>query len=350
MKQLIKVGPITLGGDNPIAIQSMTNTATSNVDATVFQIKQLEQAGCAIVRLAVCNLDDINASKKILTKVNSPLVADIQFDYKLAIDSAKVGYSAIRFNPGNIGSKAKVKEVVAACSDKNIPIRIGVNLGSLEKDIEQQFGRTAKALAASCIRHVEILEELDFKNIVLSVKASDAKIMIDANRILHAKTNYPLHLGVTESGMGDYGLAKSAIGIGSLLVDGIGDTIRVSLTGDPVNEIAAAKLILKASGRLKEGVEIISCPTCARCKMDLAPIVKEITDYTKHMTTPLKVAIMGCVVNGLGEAKDAHICLCGGESTCTLYVYGKKLKVCNHSEAIAELKNAIDNYNKANEK
>jgi len=341
-KKTVKVGGVTLGGGNPIVIQSMTNTDTGNIKATVAQIKALETAGCAIVRLAVCNAGDIKASKEILKKVSVPLVADIQFDYKLAVASADVGYSAIRFNPGNIGSEAKVKEVITACKRNKIPIRIGVNLGSLENDIEKDFGRTADALVASCLRHVVILEKNDFNNIVLSVKASDAGIMVDANRQLYKKTPYPLHLGVTESGIGEYGAIKSAVGIGALLVDGIGDTLRVSLTGDPVDEIAVAKMILKASGKIKSGVEVISCPTCARCKMDLAPIAGEITDYTKDMTKSLKVAIMGCAVNGPGEAKDADICLCGGETNCVIFVYGKKIKTCMHDMAIETLKKEIE--------
>jgi len=344
MTKVINIGGIPLGGGSRITIQSMTNTDTSDVLATSAQIAALKDAGCDIVRLAVCNLSDVQASKEIIKTTGLPLVADIQFDYKLAISSADVGYCAIRFNPGNIGSEKKVAEVVASCKKNKIPIRIGVNLGSLEKDIEAQFGRTANALVESCLRHVALLEKNNFCDIVLSIKASDVAIMVDANRQLAKKTNYPLHLGVTESGMGDYGLVKSAMGIGSLLLDGIGDTIRVSLTGNPVDEVIAAKLILKAVGKLKEGVEVISCPTCARCKVDLTHIVKDIAAYTKSMTTPLKVAIMGCVVNGPGEAKDATLCLCGAPDKCVLFEYGKIVKSVTHETAVEEFKKLVDKH------
>jgi len=342
LKKIIKVGSVAIGGDNPVVIQSMTNTKNSNIEATTAQIEALAKEGCQIVRLAFCNVSEVEPLKKIIANSKVPLVADIQFDYKLAVIAPDIGFSGIRFNPGNIGNEAKVAEVVASAKANKTPIRIGVNLGSLEKEIEKQYGRTAEALAISCLNHVTILEKHGFNDIVLSVKASDAKTTIEANRILHKKSDYPLHVGVTESGSGRYGTVKSAVGIGTLLADGIGDTIRVSLTGDPVKEIAVAKIILQVTGCHAKGVEIISCPTCARCSMDLSFLANEIKHFTKDMETSIKIALMGCVVNGPGEAKDADIALCGGnDGMCVLYEKGVKVKVVGVDYAIPWLKRLI---------
>jgi len=341
-KKTVLVGNIKLGGNDSVVIQSMTNTKNCDVEATIAQIESLQKAGCQIVRLAFCNVDEIKALKTIIKNSKIPLVADIQFDYKLAVIAGDIGFSGIRFNPGNIGSERAVAEVVASAKANKIPIRVGVNLGSLEKDIEKQYGRTAEALATSCLNHASILERHSFYDIVLSVKASDAKTTIEANRILHNKSDYPLHIGITESGFGQYGAIKSAVGIGGLLADGIGDTIRVSLTGNPIDEIAVAKMILRASGRCKSGVEIVSCPTCARCNIDLSFLASEIAEFVGEIDTPLKIALMGCVVNGPGEAKDADIALCGGsDGRCVLYEKGIKIKTMLVEEALAELKKLI---------
>ena len=346
VKRAVNVGGVLIGGNNPIVVQSMTNTDNNNIDATLAQIEALVRAGCSIVRLAFCNSNEKESLKKIINKSSVPLVADIQFDYKLAIMAADIGFKAIRFNPGNIGSEEKVAEVVASAKANKIPIRVGVNLGSLDKSIEKKYGRTAKALASSALRHAEVLEKHNFEDIVLSVKASSAPLTIEANRILHKKSDYPLHIGITESGFGDYGSIKSAVGLGSLLADNIGDTIRVSLTGDPVAEIAVAKMILKASGRLKEGVEIVSCPTCARCKIDLSFLAKDVELAVASIKTPVKIALMGCVVNGPGEAKDADITLCGlGEDKCALYLKGEKIKTIKAEEAVSNIKNLLQDIN-----
>jgi len=342
MRKTVYVKNVAIGGNHPVVIQSMTNTDTLDVAATSCQIERLAKAGADIVRLAVSSQQEVLACKQMLACSPVPLVADIQFDYRLAVACADVGFGAIRFNPGNIGSEASVKEVVAACKHNNVPIRIGVNLGSLEKEIEHQYGRTAEALVESTLKHVHVLEKYDFSNIVLSAKASDVKVMIDANRQLHKKTLYPLHLGVTESGIAAYGTIKSAIGIGALLADGIGDTIRVSLTGDPCLEIPVAKDIVRASGRSKIGVEIVSCPTCSRCKYDMTPLVEAISKYTQDMSASLKIAIMGCVVNGPGEAKDADIGACGGAGKCALFKKGKVLQTVDAAQVEEALKKLID--------
>jgi len=345
MRKIVRVGSVLLGGDSPIVIQSMTNTATSDINATLNQINTLYSVGCAIVRLAISSATDITASKKIISRSSVPLVADIQFDYRLAIQASNAGFSGIRFNPGNIGTDEKVKKLVDACIANKTTIRIGTNLGSLEKEFEKKHGRTATALVNSTLKHVTILEKYGFNDIVLSAKSSNAKIMIDANRELYQKTNYPLHIGVTESGIGDYGTIKSAIGIGSLLADGIGDTIRVSLTGDPVKEIEVAKMILKASGRNSDLSEVISCPTCARCQVDLAKITLEISDYVRqNKIKNCHIAVMGCIVNGPGEAKDANLTLCAGKDKCVLYKDGKIAKTVLNENVLDEFKKMIYNY------
>lgn len=344
MSRKVKIGNIEIGGGNPIAVQSMTNTITSDYNATLLQLQQLQNAGCDIARLAVNNAEDVETSKRLIKAISMPLVADIQFDYKLAIASADAGYAKIRFNPGNIGSEKNVAEVVAACKANNVPIRIGVNSGSLEKDVTKEFGFGSVAMVKSVQKHVSMLEKYGFYNIVLSAKSSNVKTTIDVYRKLHAM-DYPLHIGVTESGYSTMGIIKSAIGIGSLLADGIGDTVRVSLTGDPVQEISAASDILKAVGLKEDFCEIVSCPTCSRCKYNLESIVKELTDYTKNIKKKIKIAAMGCVVNGPGEARDADFGFAGGgNGQAVIFEKGIVVKKISTAEILDEIKRRIDKF------
>ena len=325
----VKVGNIAIGGDAPIAIQSMTNTDTHNATATTEQIKVLEERGCDIVRITV---PDIEAANTILaikeSGVTIPIVADIHFDYKVAIRCAELGFDKIRINPGNIGDEDRVREVCAACKKAGVPIRIGVNSGSLEKTILAKYGSpTPEALCESAMYHVSLLEKFDFDDIVISIKASNPYNMIKANRLLAEKCRYPLHLGVTEAGSREIGAIKSAVGIGSLLCDGIGDTIRVSLTDKPEFEADAAKNILRAVGVEGQcGMDIVSCPTCGRTKIDLISLVAEFEEAAKRegiMSKPIKVALMGCVVNGPGEAKEADIGIAGGKGEAVLIKRGE---------------------------
>ena len=332
---------LPIGGNHRISVQSMTNTDTLDEHATIAQIRALEDAGCDIVRLAVSNDNEIKSSKSIVEKTKIPLVADIQFDYRLAIKCADIGFSAIRFNPGNIGSEAKVREVVASCKQNKIPIRIGVNSGSLEKDIVKKYGHSAEGMAMSVINHAKILEKENFYDIVISLKSSCVKTMIEANRIIDKRCDYPLHIGVTESGIYEDGLYKSAIGIGSLLIDGIGNTLRVSLTGDPVQEVIVAKEILKACGMLENSCEVISCPTCSRCKIDLVSIVKRVKELTKEIDKNLRIAVMGCVVNGPGEARNADLGIAGTESKFAVFKKGKVIFTGEQSQAMDIFENAI---------
>ena len=341
LTEKVKVGSVEIGGGAPISVQSMTNTHTSNVDATVSQINALTNAGCDIVRLAVTDDDDISASKEILKCVKVPLVADIQFDWKLAAKCSEIGFSKVRFNPGNVGSEANVSKLAEICKANRTPIRVGANLGSLSKDILVKYGRTPEALCESALCHVAVLEKFGFHDIVISVKASDVKTCIDAYRLVSSKCNYPLHLGVTESGAKDAGIVKSAMGIGTLLSEGIGDTVRVSLTGNPVREVEVANEILKAL-RLKEGYEIISCPTCSRCSVNLEEIRDEVESMLKKMGKPLKVAVMGCVVNGPGEAADADFGVAGGKEKSVIFRKGKVLKTVDNSMILSELKLLAD--------
>ena len=342
MAKAVNVGNLIVGGENPVWIQSMTTTDTLDAAATKAQVDALAKAGCDLVRIAVSSIDEVNACRNFLSCTSVPLVADIQFDYRLAIACADAGFSKIRFNPGNIGSDSRVAEVAAACKRNRVPIRIGVNSGSLEKEAEASYGRTAEALAESALKHVALLEKHGFYEIIISAKASDVKMTVKANRILAEKSDYPLHLGVTESGSREYGLVKSAVGIGSLLADGIGDTVRVSLTGDPIQEISAAKMILKATGRYLKGCEIISCPTCSRCKYDITNILDDITSYVKNIDTPLKIAVMGCAVNGPGEAKDADLGVAGGKEKSVIFKKGQIFKTVDNASVAAELKTIID--------
>ena len=326
MTRQIRVGGVPIGGGAPVTIQSMTNTRTDDVSATAEQIKRLAAAGCEIVRVAVPDLAAARAVGAIRERSPIPLVADIHFDYRLALECVAAGIDKVRINPGNIGDKSRVRAVVKACKFKNIPIRIGVNSGSLEKELLEKYGApTAEALVESAMRHVSLLEKNDFDDIVISIKSSDVKTMVDAYRLAAQRCEYPLHLGVTEAGTERMGLIKSAAGIGSLLLDGIGDTIRISLTDDPVREIAAAKDILKAIGLREEGVRIVSCPTCGRTNIDLIALANRVEDKLRDCPKPITVAVMGCAVNGPGEAREADIGIAGGVGEALLFKKGKIL-------------------------
>ncbi|MBA3018917.1 MAG: flavodoxin-dependent (E)-4-hydroxy-3-methylbut-2-enyl-diphosphate synthase [Proteobacteria bacterium] len=323
----IKVGKVKIGGMAPIAVQSMTNTFTQDIVSTVAQIGRLEKAGCEIVRVAVPDEDAANAISSIKEKISIPIIADIHFDYRLAIASARAGADGLRINPGNIGSIKKVKAVVECATDFNIPIRIGVNSGSLEKEILKKYnGASAEAMVESAVRHIELLKSLDFHQIKVSIKASDVHRTLEAYRLLSSKTDIPLHVGVTEAGALFPGIVKSSIGIGMLLAEGIGDTIRVSLTRDPVEEVRVGFEILKALNIRRRGPEIISCPTCGRCKIDLFDIVEQVDKALLTSTLDIKIAIMGCMVNGPGEAKEADIGIAGGDGKGILFKRGKVVK------------------------
>lgn len=340
----VKIKNVTVGGGNKIAVQSMTNTDTLDAEATARQLFELQTAGCDIARIAVSSEAEIEACKAIIGKFEMPLVADIQFDHRLAVRACEIGFDKIRFNPGNIGDDVKVKRVVDACKAHGVPIRIGVNTGSLEKDLSAKT--KSDALVESAMKHVRLLEKFGFYDIVISVKSSDVKTTVDAYRKLAGTVDYPLHLGVTEAGTDERGVIRSAIGIGSLLVDGIGDTLRVSLSGDPVKEVEAARLILQEAGLDKNYCEIISCPTCSRCKYDLKSTVDALKDATAHISYPVKVAVMGCVVNGPGEAADADFGVAGGGGdTCALFVGGKVIKTIKTTEIISELMRLIEEKN-----
>lgn len=343
IKRCVNVGGLKLGGGNPILIQSMTNADTRNVDATVAQIKQLENAGCEIVRVAILDMDAAQAVKKIKEKINIPLVVDIHFDYRLAIECMKNGADKVRINPGNIGDKSRVKMVADMAKDRGIPIRIGVNSGSVEKDILEKYkSATADALVESVMRHIEILDECNFNDIVVSIKASNVPTMIEAYRKMNEISDIPLHLGVTEAGTARGGLLKSAIGIGSLLNDGIGDTIRVSLTADPIEEIRAAKDILKVLGLRKFGAELVSCPTCGRCRINLISIANEVEKRLENIDKNIKVAVMGCAVNGPGEAKGADIGIAGGVGEGLIFKHGEILRKVPEDMLVDELMKEIE--------
>ena len=336
----IELGGIKIGGGAPITVQSMTKTDTRDIPGTVAQIKSLEKAGCDIVRLAVPDMDAAKSLGEIKKQTNIPIISDIHFDYKLALEAVKQGVDGMRINPGNIGSKYRIKAVVDAVRERGIPIRIGVNSGSLEKDILKKHGSpTAEALAESAFRHVEILEDLDFRDIKISVKSTDVKKMIAAYRILAERCEYPLHLGVTEAGTYEMGTIKSSIGIGTLLADGIGDTIRVSLTGDPVDEVIVGFNILRSLGLRRNGIELISCPGCGRLEIDLMKLVKDVEDRITNINLPrpIKVAILGCVVNGPGEASEADIGIAGGKGKGMLYKDGKLVRSFKEDQIVDEL-------------
>lgn len=333
----IKIGSIYVGGDYRVTVQSMANTDTRDAEATIGQIKLLEEAGCDIIRVAVPDMEAAEAIKHIKKGINIPLVADIHFDYRLALKSIENGVDALRINPGNIGNIDRVKAVVKAASERNIPIRIGVNSGSLEKPLLEKYGVTSRALVESALRHVDILEKCGFYDTVISIKSSDVMMMIDAYRMISSNVDYPLHLGVTEAGTIMSGTIKSAVGIGTLLAEGIGDTIRVSLTGDPVEEVKVGRKILKSLGLIKDGVEIISCPTCGRTSIDLIKIANEVESKIADMDKNIKVAIMGCVVNGPGEAREADIGIAGGIGEGLIFKKGKIIKKVPENVLVNEL-------------
>lgn len=338
----IKVGNLTIGGNNDVIIQSMTNTKTHDVEATVKQIQDLTAAGCQLVRLAVLDQRDALAIKDIKNRVDVPLVADIHFDYRLALQAIESGIDKIRINPGNIGSIDKVKQVVTACKEHRIPIRIGVNGGSLEKDILAKYGKpTAKGMIESAKKHVEILESLDFHDICISLKSSSTLLTIEAYKLASETFDYPLHLGVTEAGTKLSGTIKSSLGIGTLLYQGIGNTIRVSLSDSPVEEIKVAKTLLKELGLIKNVPTLVSCPTCGRIQYDLIPVAKEIEDFLNTINADITVAIMGCAVNGPGEAKHADIGIAGGVNEGLLIKKGEIIRKVKQSDMVEELKKEI---------
>lgn len=342
MSRVVKVGNLLIGGGNPIVIQSMTNTTTSDVEATVNQIKKLEAAGCQMVRMTINNEEAAKAIGEIKKRVDVPLCADIHFDYKLALLAIENGIDKLRINPGNIGSDENIKAVVEKAKEKNIPIRIGVNSGSIEKHILEKYGKpTADGMVESAMYHINLLEKNGFNDIVVSLKASNVKMMVEAYRKISKLIDYPLHLGVTEAGTAFQGTVKSAIGIGALLVDGIGDTIRVSLTEDPVEEIKVVKEILKVLGLIEAGVEIVSCPTCGRTEIDLIGLAKKVEKEFENENRKIKIAVMGCVVNGPGEAREADYGVAGGKGVGVLFKKGQIVKKVDESEILIELKKLI---------
>ena len=343
MTRQIRVGDVLIGGGAPVVIQSMLNTKTTDVEGSLAQIKALKTAGCQIARLAVPNMEAARSFAEICKESPLPLVADIHFDYKLAIATAEGGASKIRINPGNIGGEDRVKAVVDVCKDKKIPIRIGVNGGSLDKKLLEKYGHpTAEALVESAFEHLELLEKYGFYDTCLSMKSSTVPTMVAAARLFRSKCDYPLHIGVTETGPVKMGLMKSAMGIGALLLDGIGDTIRVSLTDDPVEEVYAAKDILKAAGLRKEGVNIISCPTCGRTRIDLIGLVNQVDAALKDCEKPITVAVMGCVVNGPGEAREADIGIAGGDGWGMIFEKGVQVDKLPYEELLPALLKRID--------
>ena len=339
----ITIGNVKIGGNNPIAIQSMCNTDTRNAKATIEQIKKLEEEGCEIVRVAVPDIEASEAIKEIKKGIKIPLVADIHFDYRLALKAMENGIDKIRINPGNIGNEERIKAVITMAKERNIPLRIGVNSGSLEKDILEKYGKvTPKGLVESALRHVKIVEKYDYNNIVVSIKASSVPFSMETYSILSNEIDYPLHLGITEAGTVWSGAIKSAVGIGSILSMGIGDTIRVSLTGDPVEEVKTAKEILKSLGLRKFGIEFVSCPTCGRTEVDLISIANKVEQECKKINQNLKVAVMGCAVNGLGEAKGADIGIAGGKGYGLIFKKGEIIKKVPENELIPELLKLIN--------
>ena len=337
----IKVGDVQIGGNNEVVIQSMTNTTTKDVESTVKQILELENVGCKIIRVACLDNEDAKAIKQIKQKIHIPIVADIHFDYRIALEAIQAGVDKIRINPGNIGSKERVKKVVDECKKHNIPIRIGVNGGSLEKDLLVDGKPTAKGMVESARRHIQILEELDFYDICLSLKASDLDLCIEAYQEAAKAFNYPLHLGITEAGTLIGGTVKSSIGLGILLKQGIGNTMRVSLSDDPVEEIKVAKEILKNCNLYKNSPKLVSCPTCGRTRIDLIPIAKEVEEFLQGIEADITVAVMGCAVNGPGEARNADIGIAGGIKEGLLFKKGEIIKKVKQEEIVEVLKQEI---------
>ncbi len=344
--RVVNIGRVKIGGGNPVAIQSMTNTPTEDAKATIKQILDLEAAGCEIIRCTVPTMEAAKAISEIKKNIHIPLVADIHFDYRLAIAAMENGVDKVRINPGNIGSIDKVRAVVEKAKECKVPIRIGVNSGSLDQETLKKYGRvTAEALVESAFKEISVLESLDFHDIVISIKSSDVMTCIKAYELFSKQSDYPLHIGVTESGTVFSGSIKSSVGLGILLHENIGDTLRVSLTDDPVLEIRAAKLLLKALGLRKGGIEVVSCPTCGRTKIDLIPLAKKVEDMVAGYDLDIKVAVMGCVVNGPGEGREADLGICGGDGVGVLFKKGQILRKVPEDQIFAELKKELDNFN-----
>lgn len=345
--KVVKIGDCYIGGDNPIAIQSMTNTKTEDVKSTVAQILELEEAGCQIIRCAVPTMEAAEALLKIKERIHIPLVADIHFDYRLAIAAMENGADKIRINPGNIGSKDRVKAVVDVAKERNIPIRVGVNSGSLEKELVKKYGGvTAEGLVESALDKVAYIEDLGYDNLVISIKSSDVLMCVRAHELIADKTDLPLHVGITEAGTLLAGNIKSAIGLGLILHQGIGDTIRVSLTGSPVEEIKSAKLILRTLGLRKGGIEVVSCPTCGRTQIDLISLANKVEQMVENIDADLKIAVMGCVVNGPGEAKEADLGIAGGINEGLIIKKGEVIRKVKEEDLLSELKKEILSYKK----
>ena len=341
----IRIGDRVIGGGSPILIQSMTNTRTADADTTIRQILQLEEAGCDIIRCAVPKMEDAEALAKIKKEIHIPLVADIHFDYKLAIAAMENGADKVRINPGNIGAVEKVKAVVDCAKEREIPIRIGVNSGSLRKDLVAKYnGVTAEGIVESALDEIKVVEDLGYDNLVISIKSTDVPMCIAAHELLAQKTKYPLHVGITEAGTVFDGTIKSAVGIGIILHEGIGDTIRVSLTGDPVDEVRAGKRILRSLGLRKNGIEVVSCPTCGRTQIDLISLAQQVTEMCEGIDKTLKVAVMGCVVNGPGEAKEADLGIAGGIGEGLLIKKGEIVRKMPESELLGALREEILNW------
>jgi (E)-4-hydroxy-3-methylbut-2-enyl-diphosphate synthase len=339
----IYVGKVPIGGKNPIAVQSMTKTDTADIKSTIKQIKSLEALGCEIIRLAVPDMNAVKAFGKIKKSISIPMIADIHFDWRLALEAIREGADGLRINPGNIGAKWKIKEVVTAAKERGIPIRVGVNAGSLEKELLRKYGHPKpEALVESAGRHIEILEELSFTNIKVSLKASEVLKTIEAYRLFSERYNYPLHIGVSEAGPPSRGIVKSSVGLGILLSEGIGDTIRVSLTAEPEEEVRVAYEILRSLGLRKRGVDIISCPTCGRCKIDLKGLAIKVEKRLRDVDKPMTIAVMGCVVNGPGEAREADFGIAGGKGRGILFKKGKILKKLREEELLAALLKEIE--------
>lgn len=338
----IQIGNVLIGGGHHVSIQSMTNTKTEDITSTIQQILKLENAGCEIIRCAVPTMEAAKALSQIKKEIHIPLVADIHFDYKLAIAAIENGADKIRINPGNIGARERVQAVVEAAKERNIPIRIGVNSGSLEKEILEKYGNvTADGLVESALLNVRMIEEMGYDNLVISIKSSDVMMCIKAHELIAEKTDYPLHVGITESGSVWQGGIKSAVGLGTILYQGIGDTIRVSLTGDPIEEVRTAKLILKTLGLRKGEVTVVSCPTCGRTQIDLISLAAQVEKLTEDIEAEIKVAVMGCVVNGPGEAKDADIAIAGGKGEGLLIKKGEIIKKVPEEELLDALKEEL---------
>ena len=344
--KVIHIGDRVIGGGNPILIQSMTNTRTEDVKATVEQIHKLEKAGCEIIRCTVPTMEAAQAIREIKKQISIPLVADIHFDYKMAIAAIENGADKIRINPGNIGGKDKVAAVVGAAKERNIPIRVGVNSGSLEKElVEKYHGVTAQGIVESALDKVHMIEELGYENLVISIKSSDVMMCVKAHEVLAQKTDYPLHVGITESGTIISGNIKSSIGLALILNQGIGDTIRVSLTGDPVEEIKSARIILRTLGLRKGGIEVVSCPTCGRTKIDLIGLANQVENMVAEFPLDIKVAVMGCAVNGPGEAKEADIGIAGGIGEGLLIKKGEIIRKIPEDQLLTELRRELENWN-----